>query len=276
MTHTLTIAATALLTWLSMHGYRGKAAFEQQPAMAGPDCGSATCHSGLEQCWIGKLCVARQVPMEGGFSIDATEVTRFQYESWLATHPSTSAQNAKCAWNSSFAAEPRCMSHWDVCQTGCANHPQVCVDWCDAQAYCKAVGKRLCGRMGGGSDASGAKADPIRGQWYNACVSGRNRNAYPYGDTYDEQACNGIAQHVNTTVEVGTLSECQSSISGYDGVFDLSGNVSEWVDACSANDACRMDGGAFNGAKDELGCGGDRRALRRSAEPALGFRCCSQ
>jgi hypothetical protein len=55
------------------------------------------------------------------------------------------------------------------------------------------------------------------------------------------------------TAAAGTLVGCQSSVAGYGGVCDLSGNVWEWEDSCDAGGAsadCRLRGGSFgsNGA----------------------------
>ena len=49
------------------------------------------------------------------------------------------------------------------------HHPIVWVDWCDAYAYCKGVGKRLCGAIGGGPvDFHTGYADTNQSQWYRA------------------------------------------------------------------------------------------------------------
>jgi formylglycine-generating enzyme len=223
------------------------------------------------------------VMLPPGYCIDSTEVTRDQYAAWLTTNPSTSGQDAWCAWNTDFTPDATCMAASYVCQgTGCENHPQVCVDWCDAHAYCKAMGKRLCGKIGGGPDDSDFW---VNSQWINACTSGVD-NAYPYGDTYDGQACNGWnywtsqdAWFSATTVEVGSLSGCQSSVSGYAGVFDLSGNAYEWIDWCvgidGQNDFCHLRGGSINDSDYSLRCLYDTGNYRNHADGKVGVRCCS-
>ncbi len=132
----------------------------------------------------------------------------------------------------------------------------------------------------GGNAASGgdyAWVDPSLSQWYNACTShNENGFAYPYGLTYQPEACNG-ADHsgVSRTVPVGTLTECQSQISGYAGVFDLGGNVAEWEDACDDDSYCRTRGGDFLVDADALVCSVDSSAPRDSQFWNRGFRCCS-
>jgi hypothetical protein len=149
------------------------------------------------------------------------------------------------------------------------------VDWCDAFAFCKAVGKRLCGRIGGGPFSTHALADDTQSQWGNACASGPAKNLYPYGPVYDGNACNGVSFLLVTTSMVGTIATCQSSVQGYAGVFDLSGNVAEFEDSCEA-ESCRIRGGAFFKGKDGLVCSPSSSGLiQHTAFVGVGFRCCA-
>ena len=80
------------------------------------------------------------------------------------------------------------------------------------------------------------------------------------------------------TVAVGTLSTCQSSVPGYRGVYDLSGNVWEWEDSCNGpgpSASCRIRGSAFLAGFIYLRCNGDYSRLRDFTGDATGFRCCS-
>ena len=141
------------------------------------------------------------------YCIDSTEVTRDHYAAWLAGSPTTSTQDAWCTWNTDFT--PTCS--WPPTAVG--GYPQTCVDWCDASAYCKAVGKRLCGKIGGGSNAYADYENPALSQWHHACTSG-GQYAYPYGNTYDPQACNGYEKGLGTFAIAGSLSSCQSTVAG--------------------------------------------------------------
>lgn len=58
-----------------------------------------------------------------------------------------------------------------------ANEPMVCVTWCDAEAYCAAVGKRLCGNTRLESDSEyspEALSDVQSDELFNACFGGGN------------------------------------------------------------------------------------------------------
>lgn len=242
-------------------------------------CATAGCGT-LEDCFNAKICVAKTVFIAGGFSIDATEVTRAQYDAWLAANPSIAGQPPACSWNTTFMPPADCMIGVGVCTgAACDRHPQVCVDWCDALAYCSGVGKRLCGRIGGGDSPYTGFNDEATSQWFNACSSG-GQNDYPYGDVYQIHVCNDMEMSASP-VEVGSLPGCQSSVAGYSGVFDLSGNVWEWEDSCDGqagpDDDCRRRGGSIAGPPQggNQACGFDSGGLPRALTTGLGgFRCC--
>lgn len=260
-------------------------------ADSGAGAASGTCSEcgPLEQCYLGARCVAKLVDVPGGYAIDATEVTRSQYQAWLDSGPSPD-QPTYCSWNLTFEPDVACMGGVYVCQgEGCGDHPQLCVDWCDAVAYCAASGKQLCGRIGGGTNDWEAYDDEALSQWYNACSS-HGAHAYPYGDTYQEQVCAGPDHPVSgcaaacTTAEVGALSSCESSDAGFEGVYDMSGNAWEWVACCqaleSAHDVCRIRGGSYgNGVTytSDMGCEGSGKAYqaRDTQSNSIGFRCCT-
>ena len=213
------------------------------------------------------------------YCIDSTEVTQAQYQAWLDTSPPISDQPSFCSsWNSSYV--PTC--NWTPATT--ANYPVVCVDWCDAYAYCAGVGKRLCGKIGGGSNGYNDYANASLGQWDSACTS-NGLNKYPYGNTHQATYCNGNDYWGSAIAEkalpVGSLSTCQSSVAGYMGVYDLSGNVSEWEDSCDgttgSSDHCHLRGGDFFYTTSALECGGAIVGVRERYEAEIysGFRCCS-
>jgi formylglycine-generating enzyme required for sulfatase activity len=222
------------------------------------------------------------VMLPEGYCIDSTEVSRGQYQAWLDTNPSTDGQISDCTWNTTFVPDGSCMSQPDVCQgaegTECDNHPQVCVDWCDAYAYCVGVGKRLCGRIGGGPNGLDHYATATLSQWYNVCVSGGANNTYPYGNTYQSSYCNGAEHGVGTTVPVGSMIACQSSALSYSGVYDLSGNVQEWEDSCDGAGEfalCNLRGGSVHHSDYDLTCAIGVAISRNYAGHYTGFRCCS-
>ena len=233
----------------------------------------------------------KMVALAAGFCIDSTEVTRDHYATWLATNPSLAEQPSQCVWNSTFVPQ------FDWPPTGDGDRPVGHVDWCDAHAYCKGVGKRLCGAVGGGPTPYAEYKDATKSQWTLACTSA-GKQSFPYGNQYDPQACAGVDYvkvDLNYTVAAGSLTTCQSTVSGYAGVFDLSGNVAEWEDSCEPFtnvpsgqvDYCRVRGGGrwqhgytdpANNEYGELACvpgpGIELGAGRSSTDATTGFRCC--
>jgi sulfatase modifying factor 1 len=151
--------------------------------------------------------------------------------------------------------------------------PVVMKSWVEAQATCKAEGKRLCGES----------------EWTLAC-EGAERAPYPYGSKRDAQACNidkphpdvnerALANPKTRDAEVARLFQGEASgtrdrcVSSY-GVFDMTGNVDEWV----VNESGKpyksgLKGGYWGPVRDRC-----RPMTTAHGEDfqfyQIGFRCC--
>jgi hypothetical protein len=93
--------------------------------------------------------------------------------------------------------------------------PAAWVDWCDAYACCAWAGRRLCGKIGGGSNGTDDFDDPALSQRMQACV-GPSNTAYPYGNTFGPARCSGPLSNNYGAVPVGRETTC---VGGYPGVY---------------------------------------------------------
>lgn len=138
----------------------------------------------------------------------------------------------------------------------CVSHP-------GAEQVCAFVGGRLCAEQ----------------EWLSAC-RGTEGRAFPYGQTFDLAACNVQSETVKVagptrgTAPVGSQAGCEGGLAG---LFDMAGNVSEWVSDCKGA-YCKFRG-AGHLSNDPIerfaacqgACSGNQKTLQSSV---VGVRCC--
>jgi hypothetical protein len=136
----------------------------------------------------------------GDFCMMNREVVRGEYAEFVEyAKTNTIEQAPECAGNTTFRVDEGYGTETCTVETG-ASYPQVCVDTCDAAAYCKWIGGRLCGRRGGGRLAP-AEVPTLASEWTYACSNG------------------GATRHPSTAPNGGYTKEC--SLSPGDDVYDL-------------------------------------------------------
>jgi sulfatase modifying factor 1 len=244
--------------------------FKSEPAApdAGvPDAGDSAVPEGGD---LGRPCPSARGPQSirvvhenGSFCIDESEVTFGQYADFRAT-ADLSLWPPECAFKTAVST-PSAPDD---------DLPATNVDWCDAWLFCRWAGKRLCGRIGGGPLSSSEARDPTIAEWTLACA-GPRKTVYPYADAFDITAC---AAGLSAIRPVKGSPRCTG---GHPGLFDMSGNASEWIDLCEeqdgGSDTCFAKGGGYRYSQaDRLSCvPNDGPRDRKAANTDVGIRCCA-
>lgn len=137
---------------------------------------------------------------------------------------------------------------------GKEKHPVAEISWFDAEAYCKAVGKRL----------------PTFSEWEKA-ARGTDGREFPWGNKFDPAKANTLDSEKNGSVAVGSLSK---GVSPY-GAMDMAGNLWEWIDAWDAGEKkyrLSMGGSYFDDA-DKAKVYSFLKSIPDDQHEYVGFRC---
>lgn len=228
------------------------------------------------RCFLPGTCPADMVEVGlTGVCIDATEITCSKMAEFLTEHGNEC--RADGLWDPDDyyqCIEPNedyCLTQTEgrwVPRPGFGAYPVSEVTFAGALLACEAWGKRLCSTE----------------EWSRAC-EGPSASTYPYGDSYDPLACNACAESeypdcpygLRELAPVGSFPGCEG---GYSGLFDLIGNVSEWV----AGPLLTEDGyeyyvslGGYSGVGSGIVCRDGPRGTANNAyysQRTIGFRCC--
>jgi sulfatase modifying factor 1 len=229
------------------------------------------------------------IPLEdgGGFCIDSTEVTRGQYAEFLAAGVEVGGGPEFCTYKHTYEPNngyPVPDFTWPPNADG-TDLPMNWIDHCDAAAFCRWAGKRLCGRVGGGGLTLEAINDPTLDQWYIAC-SAEGRQLFPYaGSPLDAPCATAVCAVTSepstckpgSVVPVGSKPNC---VGAYPDVFDMVGNVGEMIDACDrvtgGGYKCRSNGGGATTLPTLANCLYGAASPAQSIGPGPGFRCCGR
>ncbi len=224
------------------------------------DCGTGACMEGrcvtgrgLPEKKINLTCPGDMIAIDNRFCMDKYEAARID------------ADSAFMGYQRALGASRQGVLPWEG------------LDYTTARTACESKGKRLC--------------EPS--EWRLAC-SGPNNSFYCYGDEYMAGTCNSIDSYCDSIYN-GCFNDCYDcypyhvaptgsfpACVSFWGVYDLCGNLWEWVDSGyvytetdSIPIAAQLRGGAYNcgmpGAPVYmLSCDYNGGAYR----PASGFRCC--
>ena len=131
--------------------------------------------------------------------------------------------------------------------------PKNKVTWIEAHNYCQDVGKQLCESQ----------------NWTDGCKGGDGfTTQYPYGNTPDNTSCNTDSLELMPS---GSKPLCKNSL----GVYDMSGNLAEWINTVPDLPEAMVMGGAYDTpASNGATCNDFQLQTKMFGSIQIGFRCC--
>lgn len=154
-------------------------------------------------------------------------------------------------------------------QVGVHQIPATRMSWFAARDACAAAGRRLCTEEEWFTACQGSPAhdDDADGEFADDMIEG---TTYPYGDYHDPSRCwDGKEGPTFRPVYTAEMPGCASR----DGVYDLTGNVEEWVGATP--ETAVLLGGAWDTSTDHARCARRNTTFGPGyASLRTGFRCC--
>ena len=205
---------------------------------------------GIACALLGAPATAQDMQPVGHFEIDRTEVTIGQFRRFAqATRLVTAAERAGggSTYENGWEQRPGWTWRAPFGTPGGPREPAVHVTYAEAQAFCRWAGKRLP------TDAEWGEAAYVerRANPAGGFVTGR-RYPYPTGDSPVGANCLGDCGSVKTAHAVTSRgrghAEVGSTRAGVNGLYDMGGNVWEWV----ADSEGVLRGGSYKSRPDEL------------------------
>ena len=193
---------------------------------------------------------------DGATSENGTVVAPF----WIDAREASVREYGDCV--AIGACSPAGSKEGCTAAAGLGDHPVNCVSRAQASAFCAWKQKRLVRDVEWIAAAAGTAGRPFpwgsdapSSERLNACGAECARSGmYPGGDAFAGPAPRG-------SFPLGRSPE---------GVFDLAGNVAEWVDA----DGGLVRGGSYaDVAAEAVGSTAARTVSLAASEPTIGFRC---
>jgi formylglycine-generating enzyme required for sulfatase activity len=210
----------------------------------------------------------------GSYCIDTTEVTVAQFNAFLLDAGVFIDTPPECDGAAPLPLVDQIPADQDL--------PVGTLGSCHAWSYCRWAGKRLCGAIGDGGPTASWPQRPQDTEWVYACINGVNNYAYPYGEEHDAHACNTDAPD-GGRLPVKARPACHGVVPPFDQVYDMVGNLWEFVDDLPGSGGNIVaHGGSWSTTGDAMaefsgGCrfGISFQGAGGSKLAESGFRCCA-
>jgi serine/threonine-protein kinase len=232
---------------------------------------------------LGAGAAAREVTFSRGFFLDRNEVTVHAYQACLARRMCSAADHVVIPADQEDAGIEGVSSSKEFSETWtrrcneprkALDHPINCVDFSNAESFCRFRGRRL----------------PTEAEWERA-AQGTDGRAFPWGA--EEPSCGRSCFEKNgeCLVRGESVTTCTAGAHPNDvtpeGIYDLGGNVSEWVaDGFAQAPAAGIDpagdpssslravrGASFLDDKEKLRSTHRTGVLPGTAHVTIGLRC---